>query len=184
MGTSLTEGLGLARPAVEAWPAQVAILADSAGFDLEMVNAGVSGETSSGALTRIEWVLRQNPDLLIIETGANDGLRGLPVDEVAANLDRILATVGRVSPATEVALVAMEAPTSHGEEYTGRFRQIFPRAAADHQVALTPFLLDGVAGVRELNQADQIHPTAEGHRLMARNVWPVLDSLLSLVPPR
>jgi acyl-CoA thioesterase-1 len=178
MGTSLTEGSGLADPEVEAWPARVAELADSAGFDLVVVNAGLSGETSAGALRRVEWVLRQNPDILVIETGANDALRAIAIEVVAGNIEAILSVLDESSPLTQVVLVAMEAPTNLGQEYTSRFRQIFHDAAARHEVALTPFLLDGVAGVRALNQADQIHPTAEGHRRMARTAWPILDSLL------
>jgi acyl-CoA thioesterase-1 len=159
-------------------------LADSAGIDLVVVNAGLSAETSAGALRRVEWVLRQSPDVLVIETGANDGLRAIPIAEVERNLDGILALVRERSPSTRLALVAMEAPTNLGSEYTGAFRDIFRDAAARHRAALIPFLLEGVAGVRQMNQADQIHPTAEGHRRMARNAWAVLDSIFTLGPPR
>jgi acyl-CoA thioesterase-1 len=183
MGTSLTEGLGLARPEVEAWPARVGELADSAGFDLVIVNAGLSGETSAGALRRVEWVLRQTPDVLVLETGANDGLRGIPIAEVERNLDGILTLVAQRAPSTRLVLVAMEAPTNLGGDYTGQFRELYRNAASRHRTTLTPFLLDGVAGVTEMNQADQIHPTADGHRRMARNAWAVLDSVYTLVTP-
>jgi len=184
MGTSLTEGLGLIRPEIEAWPARVGELADSAGIHLVVVNAGLSGETSAGALRRVDWVLRQTPDVLVVETGANDGLRGIPIAEVERNLDGILTRVAERSPSTRIILVAMEAPTNLGAEYTGAFRELFRNAAARHRAAVTPFLLEGVAGIREMNQSDQIHPTAEGHRRMARNVWGVLDSIFTLSAPR
>jgi acyl-CoA thioesterase-1 len=177
LGTSLTEGLGLARPEAEAWPARVAALADSSGIPLEVVNAGLSGETSAGALRRVDWVLRQSPDVLVIETGANDGLRALPVEALEANLRAIVARVREASPDTEIVLVPMEAPPNLGSDYTGRFAEAFERVAVEAGVTLAPFILDGVAGILDLNQQDRIHPTAEGHRIMAENAWPALESV-------
>jgi len=179
MGTSLTEGLGLDRPEVEAWPARIGELASSAGIPLRIVNAGLSGETSAGSLRRIDWVLRQPAEILVLETGANDGLRALPVDDLEANLSSIIQRVRVGAPGTRIALVAMEAPPNMGETYAEAFRDVFPRVAGQWNAALIPFPLDGVAGIPSLNQGDGIHPTAEGHWIMARNAWPVLEALLS-----
>ncbi len=184
LGTSLTEGLGLVDPALEAWPSQVGALARSAGHDVEVVNAGLSGETSAGALRRVDWILRQSPDVLVVETGANDGLRAIPTDDMAANLDAIVSRVRESHPETEIVLVQMEAPPNLGPEYATRFREAFPRVAGDRSVALTPLLLDAVGGVPGLNQADGIHPTAEGHRRMAENAWTTLDSIFRVAAER
>ena len=179
MGTSLTEGLGLDRPEAEAWPARIGELANLAGMPLRIVNAGLSGETSAGSLRRIDWVLQQPAELFVLETGANDGLRALPVDDLEANLDSIIQRVRVGSPDTRIALVAMEAPPNLGETYAAAFRDVFPRVAARWNVTLIPFPLDGVAGIPALNQGDGIHPTAEGHWIMARNAWPRLQALTS-----
>ena len=178
LGTSLTEGLGLERPAEEAWPAQVGELADSAGIAVEIVNAGIGGETSAGALGRIDWVLQGRPDVLVIETGANDGLRGLPVEQLEANLAEIVRIVRERAPGLPIAIVQMEAPTNMGAGYTDAFRAAFPAVAEREGVPLLPFLLAGVGGIPELNQGDGIHPNAEGAQMMARNVWPVLEPIL------
>jgi len=179
MGTSLTEGLGLARPEVEAWPARIGELADLAGIPLRVVNAGLSGETSAGSLRRLDWVLRQPADIFVLETGANDGLRALPIDDLEANLDSIVQRVRLGSPGTRIALVAMEAPPNLGETYAAAFRDVFPRVARRWNATLVPFPLDGVAGIPVLNQGDGIHPTSEGHWIMARNAWPALQALMS-----
>jgi acyl-CoA thioesterase-1 len=175
LGTSLTEGLGLDRPGEEAWPARVAVLADSAGIPIAVTNAGIGGDTSAGTLSRLEWVMRQEPDILVVETGANDGLRGLPVDQLEANLDEIIRWVHAEYPDVQVLLSQMEAPPSLGADYTAGFRAVYRQVADRQLVELIPFLLEGVATIPELNQRDGIHPTPEGHWLMARNAWPTLE---------
>ncbi len=182
LGTSLTEGYGLARPEVEAWPARIGEMAREAGHPVVVVNAGLSGETSAGSLRRLDWVLREPADLLVVETGANDGLRALSLEDLERNLDAILRRAGDSSSSTRVALVAMEAPPNLGPDYADAFREVFPRVAERWGAALIPFPLDGVAGIPALNQSDGIHPTAAGHRIMAAHAWPVLDSLLATLP--
>lgn len=177
VGTSLTAGLGLDPDS--AYPAVVGRLAAAAGTPIDVVNAGVSGETSAGALRRIDWVLREPADVVVVETGANDGLRGQSVDSLRANLDAILARVRHDRPGAKVALVQMEAPRNFGPGYTGRFHAAFPAAARTGGAVLFPFLLDGVAGVPRLNQADGVHPTSEGARRVAANVWKVLQPLVA-----
>lgn len=172
MGTSLTAGLGL--DPNDAYPAVLQRMADSAGYGVRIVNAGLSGETSAGALRRLEWLLREPADLVMIESGANDGLRGLDVDSTRANLVAIVRTVKRVLPGATVLLVQMEAPPNLGDDYTRRFRENYAAVARAEGVELLPFLLDGVAGVRRFNQGDGIHPTAEGAQRVARNVWGAL----------
>jgi acyl-CoA thioesterase-1 len=182
LGTSLTAGLGVEPQ--EAYPAVLQQLADSAGFPVEIVNSGLSGETSAGALRRVDWLLQAPPALLIIETGANDGLRGLDPDTTAANIRGIVASVRARYPDTPIALVQMEAPPNMGPGYTDRFRAIFPAVARELGVTLLPFLLLEVAGRPELNQSDGIHPSPAGAALAARTLWPALVPLLrDLVPP-
>ena len=176
-GTSLTAGLGVEPD--EAYPARVAEKIDSAGLDFEVVNLGSSGETSAGALRRMEWVLGRRPmDVLVLETGANDGLRGLDPDSTRRNIQAILAQVRARSPETRVLLVQMEAPPNLGPAYTRRFREMYPALAEAHDAELVPFLLEGVAGVDSLNQGDGIHPTAAGHRMIAWTVWRSLEGVL------
>ena len=172
LGTSLTAGLGLADPESDSWPAVIQHIADSTGIPLNVINAGLSGETSAGALRRSEWLLREPYDLIVIETGANDGLRGLFVDSTAANVRAIITRVRAANPRAAILLVQMEAPTNMGQQYTRGFHDLFPRVARETGVILLPFLLEGVGGHAELNQSDGIHPTAEGARRAARNVWP------------
>lgn len=169
-GTSLTAGLGL--DPEEAYPAVLQRMADSAGLPVRVVNAGLSGETSAGLLRRVEWLMQQPADLVVIETGANDGLRGFDVDSTKANLGRIVRAVQQAQPAARIALVQMEAPPNLGPDYTARFRAMYPEVAAETGVELFPFLLEGVAGVRALNQSDGIHPSAAGARLVAATLWP------------
>lgn len=177
VGTSLTAGLGL--DPNDAYPAVLQRMADSAGYGVRIVNAGLSGETSAGALRRLDWLLRESAALVMVETGANDGLRGLDVDSTRANLVAIVRGVKRVLPQATVLLVQMEAPPNLGEEYTRRFRENYPSVARAEGIELVPFLLEGVAGVRRLNQGDGIHPTKEGAELVARNLWTVLAPHLS-----
>jgi acyl-CoA thioesterase I len=180
LGTSLTAGLGLERDE-ETYVSRLAEMADSAGKPIRAVNAGVSGETSAGGLRRLDWVLRERLDVLVLELGANDGLRGQDPLSMAENLTQIVRRTRNRYPEARVILAGMEAPPNLGEAYTGLFRDIFNEVAERENVELVPFLLEGVAGVPELNQDDRIHPTAEGHRRIARTVWPVLESVLDLL---
>lgn len=179
LGTSLTAGYGLDNPQRDAYPAVLQQIADSLGVAAEVIGAGLSGETSAGALRRADWVLNQPVDLFVLETGANDGLRGLNPDSTAANLRAIVAKVRTSHPAARIALVQMEAPTNMGAAYTRSFHAVFGAVAAQEKVTLLPFLLAGVAGDKALNQGDGIHPTPEGARRAARNLWPTLRTLIA-----
>jgi acyl-CoA thioesterase I len=176
LGTSLTAGLGL-DPA-QAFPALIQRKLDSEGLRFEAVNAGVSGETSAGARRRIDWLLRQPAAVLVIETGANDGLRGLEVDSLRSNIQAMIDQAGRQSPKPAVVLVGMRAPPNLGLGYSRRFQRVYADLARENDLPLVPFLLEGVAGRAALNQADMIHPTADGQQRMAETVWEVLEPLL------
>ena len=152
---------------------------DSAGYDFRVVNAGSSGETSAGGLRRIDWLLRNPVAVLVIELGANDGLRGQDIESLRENLLGIIDTSIAAYPNVTVLLAAMEAPPNMGDLYTEEFRQVFPYVASARGVGLIPFLLNGVAGVDSLNQADGIHPTSRGHMIVADNVWVVLGEVLA-----
>ena len=173
VGTSLTAGLGL--DPEQAYPAIIARRIDSLGVNYEVVNAGVSGETSAGALRRMDWLLRDPVDIVVLETGANDGLRALSVDSMRANIQGILDKVRAAHPRARVVLVGMEAPPNLGPRYTSRFRAVFPELARRNGAKLVPFLLEGVAGETSLNQADGIHPNAAGAQRVADGVWKVLE---------
>jgi acyl-CoA thioesterase-1 len=179
LGTSLTAGFGLDDPATDAYPSVIQRIADSAHVKGQMVNAGLSGETSAGAERRVEWLLKQKPDVVVIETGANDGLRGLNPDSTGANLKQIITEIRAVNPQAGILLLQMEAPTNLGPDYTKAFHAVFGKVAAAEHVALAPFFLNGVAGIPKLNQADGIHPTPEGARIAAHNLWPSLERVLS-----
>ena len=172
IGTSLTAGLGL--DPGDAFPAVVGRMLDSAGHPARIINAGVSGETSAGARTRIDWVLRQPADVIVLETGANDGLRGLSVDAARDNIQTILARIRAKQPAARVLLVQMEAPPNLGDAYTRGFHAMYPELAQKNGVELVPFLLDGVAGLPALNQEDGIHPNRAGARIVARTIYTAL----------
>jgi acyl-CoA thioesterase-1 len=176
LGTSLTAGLGL-DPA-NAYPALIQAKIDSAGLPYTAVNAGVSGETSAGALRRIDWLLQQPVAVLVIETGANDALRGLNVDTMSANIQAIIDHARKLNPPPTIVLVGMRAPPNLGPDYVRRFRAAFPALAEKNELPLVPFLLDGVAGRPSLNQGDMIHPTAKGQRIMAETVWRVVGPVL------
>ena len=149
---------------------------DSEGYRYEVVNAGVSGDTSAGGLRRLEWSLEGNVDVLVIELGANDGLRGLPVPQLKQNLDDIITyALGRN---ITVVLTGMEAPPNYGPAYTGEFRQGYRELAREHMVVFVPFYLEDVAGVRELNLSDGLHPNAAGTRVIEANIWRVLKPIL------
>lgn len=181
-GTSLTAGLGL-DPA-EAYPAVLQRMADSAGYRVRIVNAGLSGETSAGLRRRIDWLLREPAGAVVIETGANDGLRGVEPDSTRENLLAIVRAVQAKLPGAPVFVVQMEAPPNLGERYTARFRAVFPDVAQRTGATLLPFLLEGVAGERGLNQGDGIHPNAEGAVRAAANVWPTLAPVLARLDGR
>jgi acyl-CoA thioesterase I len=176
LGTSLTAGLGL--DPEQAYPALIQQKLDAENLRYEAVNAGVSGETSAGARRRIDWLLRQPVAVLVIETGANDGLRGLEVDSLRANIQAIIDATGKMSPRPAIVLVGMRAPPNLGLGYARNFQRVYPELAEKNELPLVPFLLDGVAGRAALNQGDMIHPTAEGQRLMAEHVWEVLEPVL------
>jgi acyl-CoA thioesterase-1 len=176
LGTSLTAGLGL--DPGQAWPALLQARIDKEGLRFLVVNAGSSGETSAGARRRIDWLMKQPVAVLIVETGANDGLRGQDPTATRENIQAIFDRARRQSPPPALVLAGMQAPPNLGKDYVARFSSIFPQLAKANQAALVPFLLEGVAGVPRLNQADGIHPTAEGQRVLADNVWKVLRPLL------
>ena len=178
MGTSLTAGLGLTRDA-DRFTDLIGAMADSAGMPVEVVNAGVSGDTSAGGLRRLGWVLEEPLDVLVVELGANDGLRGLDPEALESNLREIARRTRERYPDARLVLAAMEAPSNLGPSYTERFRSLYPRVAAEVGATLLPFLLEGVAGEPDLNQPDRIHPNREGHRIIARDVvWPGLEPVL------
>ena len=174
LGDSLTAGLGVGED--EAFPERTRLLLDAEGVAIRIVNAGVSGDTTAGGLARVDWLLGQEPQILVVGLGANDGLRGLALEETEANL-RAIVERARAGGA-RVLLLGMLLPPNYGPDYTEGFQRIFSRLADELEVSLVPFLLAGVAGIPELNQADGIHPTVAGHRLMAGNVAPALRRML------
>jgi acyl-CoA thioesterase-1 len=176
LGTSLTAGLGLEPDS--AYPQQLQRKIDAAGLPYQTVNAGVSGETSAGLLRRLDWVLQRPAAVIVVETGANDGLRGQPVAGTQATIAQILDRIRRDQPGARIALVQMEAPTNLGAGYTTAFRGMFPALAREHGATLIPFLLDGVAGHPTLNQADGIHPNYAGERMVTETVWKGLEPVL------
>jgi acyl-CoA thioesterase-1 len=174
LGDSIAAGYGLAQE--DAFPALIAAELEVRGRPVRVVNAGVSGDTTAGGLARLDWLLRQRPDVLLVELGGNDGLRGLPLAATEENLRRIVAAARGAG--AEVILAGMRLPPNLGPEYTAAFAAIYPRLAADYEVALIPFLLEGVGGVPLLNLPDGIHPTPEGHRRIARLVTPYVERAL------
>jgi acyl-CoA thioesterase-1 len=176
LGDSIAAGYGVEPE--QAYPALLQQKIDQARLNWKVVNAGVSGDTTAGGLRRINWLLRQKVDLLLLELGGNDGLRGISPEETARNLDGIIARVKEKYPSAEIVIAGMRMPENMGAEYTTRFRGIFKDAARKHGAALVPFLLEGVAGRTELNQPDRIHPAPEGHKIVAENIWKVLEPIL------
>jgi acyl-CoA thioesterase I len=179
LGTSLTAGLGLDPDS--AWPALVQRTADSLGVRVQIDAAGLSGETSAGALRRAAWVLREPADLVVLEVGANDGLRGVDPDTTRETLVALVETVRGAQPSARIALVQMEAPPNLGASYTASFRAAYGEAARRTGVPLLPFLLEGVAGDRTLNQADGIHPNEAGSKVVAATMWRALSPLIGEV---
>jgi acyl-CoA thioesterase-1 len=176
LGTSLTAGLGLDPDS--AYPQLIQRKIDASSLPYQVVNAGVSGETSAGLLRRLDWVLRREAEVIVVETGANDGLRGLPVTATRATIANVLARIRRDRPNAKILLVQMEAPPNLGQEYTSTFHAMFAELAREHGATLLPFLLEGVAGEPRLNQNDGIHPNNAGEKIVAENVWRVLQPML------
>jgi acyl-CoA thioesterase-1 len=177
LGDSLTAGLGVA--ADEAFPARLEARLRAEGYAYRVVNAGVSGDTTAGGVRRVDWVIRSSPEVVIVALGANDGLRGQSPPAVRANLGEIVARLQAAG--ARVLLAGMRLPPNYGGEYTKEFEAVFPAVARAAKITLMPFLLDGVAGVPRLNQADGIHPTAAGQQVIADHVWPYLRPLLKPV---
>jgi len=175
-GTSLTAGLGL--DPTEAYPALIQNKIDSLKLPYKVINGGLSGETSAGGKGRIDWLLKQKVDVFVLELGSNDGLRGVPVAETTKNLQSIINTVKAKYPNAKLVMTGMQMPPSMGAKYASDFKNMFPALAKKNNMSLIPFLLDKVGGVPKLNQPDGIHPTAEGDKILAENVWVVLKPLL------
>lgn len=176
-GDSLTAGYGL-EDVNDAFPGVIQDKIDALELDYSIVNSGVSGETTSGGKNRIDWVLNEEPHIFILELGANDGLRGVPLQQTKQNLQDIIDAVKEKYPSTKIILAGMQLPPNMGETYTTEFKNIFPSLAKKNNLYLIPFLLDHVGGIAALNQSDGIHPTKEGHEIMAANVWHVLEPIL------
>jgi acyl-CoA thioesterase-1 len=176
-GDSLTAGYGLDDPS-EAFPGVVQNKIDSAKLPYKVINAGVSGETTAGGRGRIGWILKQKVDVFVLELGANDGLRGIPVIETAKNLQSIIDSVKTKYPNAKLVLLGMQVPPNMGPVYANGFKAIFPALADKNKIQLVPFLLKGVGGVPSLNQHDGIHPTAEGAKIVGNNVWQVMKDVL------
>lgn len=175
-GDSLTAGYGIGTE--RAYPALIQAKIDSLKWPFEVINAGLSGETSAAGLRRIDWILRREIDILVLELGANDGLRGIELESTKKNLQGIIDRTKKKYPHVQVVLAGMQIPPNLGTDYSARFRDLFPELAKKNKAQLIPFLLEGVGGVAELNLPDGVHPTAQGHEVVAQNVWQVLKPLL------
>ena len=175
-GNSLTAGYGVEPE--QAFPALIGAKIDSLKLGYEVINAGLSGETTAGGRSRVGWILRQPVDVFVLELGGNDGLRGLPLAATRANLQGIIDTVRRRSPGAQIVLAGMQIPPNLGQAYSQDFKALYQEIAAKNKLVLIPFLLKGVGGDRALNQPDGIHPTPTGHRIVARTVWAVLQPLI------
>ena len=173
-GNSLTAGLGVGSD--EAYPAQLQHRLEMQGYRYRVINAGVSGETTAGGLRRVSWVLQSRPELVILELGGNDGLRGLRIEETKSNLDQIIRRL--LEAQVNVVLAGMKLPPNYGAGYTAQFETIYQELANQYQLPLIPFFLDGVAGSTALNQADGIHPTAEGYRIIVEKIFPAITAVL------
>ena len=176
-GDSLTAGFGL-EDSNDAYPAVIQTMIDSLSLNYVVVNSGVSGETTAGGLGRINWVLNQNVDVFVLELGANDGLRGISLAETRENLQAIINRVRTKYPEISIVLAGMQLPPNLGQDYTKEFKSIFEELAKKNDLEIIPFLLKDVAGIPELNQKDGIHPNVEGQKIVANNVWVVLEPLL------
>jgi acyl-CoA thioesterase-1 len=176
LGDSLSAGFGV--KATEAFPALIGEKIREANLPYQVENAGLSGDTTAGGLRRIDWLLQRPIDVLVIELGANDGLRGLPVTAIKSNLQEIIAKTKSKNPGVKVVIAGMQMPPNLGGEYASSFQRAFGEVAKANAAAIIPFLLEGVGGMRELNQPDLIHPTAAGHRVIADVAWRVLEPIL------
>lgn len=176
-GDSLSAGYGLDDPS-ESYPSVLQTKIDSAKLRYTIINGGLSGETSAGGLGRIDWLLKQKIDVFVLELGANDGLRGIPVKETENNLQTIIDRVKTKYPKAKLVMLGMQVPPNMGATYVNDFKNMFPKLAAKNNMTLVPFLLQGVGGVRALNQKDGIHPTAAGAKILASNVWEVMKGVL------
>ncbi|HEY8660911.1 MAG TPA: arylesterase [Hanamia sp.] len=174
-GNSLTAGYGI--DPSQAFPALIQNKIDSLKLNYNVINAGVSGETSAGGNGRIDWILRQPIDIFVLELGGNDGLRGIPLAETKKNLQAIIDKVKSKYPDAKIILAGMQIPPNMGQDYTGEFKKIYPELAAKNKISLIPFLLQGVGGDPKLNQDDGIHPNVEGAKIVAENVWKVLKDI-------
>ncbi len=175
-GDSLTAGYGLSPE--EAFPALVERELNKTSQQVKVTNAGLSGETSAGGLSRIDWILRSQVDIFVLELGANDGLRGLPLDQTRKNLQSIIDKVKAKYPNVKLVLAGMMVPPNLGKEYTNEFKNIYPELAKQNKATLIPFLLEGVAGDEKLNQPDGIHPNVEGHKIVAKTITKVISPLV------
>ena len=179
-GNSLTAGYGL--DPSQAFPALLQNTVDSLEWPVDIVAAGLSGETSAGGLRRIGWMLRRPVDVFILELGANDGLRGISLEETEANLQAIIDKTKEAYAKVQIVLAGTQLPPNLGPEYTTSFQKIFQKLAKNNDAALIPFLLEGVGGIPELNLPDRIHPNEQGQKIVARNVWTVLKKVLQRFP--
>ena len=175
-GNSLTAAYGL--DTKEGFPNRIQQRLDSLGLDYNVINSGLSGETTSGGLNRLDWVLNQPVDIFVLELGANDGLRGIPIAESMNNLQEMIDMVKGKNPETQIILAGMQIPPNMGADYTSQFKTMYPALAKSNNIFLIPFLLEGVAGIPELNLEDGIHPTAEGQRIVTNNVWEILKTIV------
>jgi acyl-CoA thioesterase-1 len=175
-GDSITAGHGIEEQ--QAYPALIQQKIDSLDWNFEVVNGGLSGETSAGGLRRIDWMLRQSVAVFVLELGGNDGLRGIDLDVTKDNLQKIIDKVENAHPEAPIVLAGMQVPPNLGPDYTEKFKEMYPELAEENNTALIPFLLKGVGGNEELNQSDGIHPTAKGHKVLAKNTWKLLRPIL------
>jgi acyl-CoA thioesterase-1 len=176
LGDSVTAGYGL--DLSQAYPALLQQRIASRGWRFKVVNAGQSGDTSAGGLNRLDWLLKNRVDVLVLELGANDGLRGLPTETTRKNLQAIIDRTRKKYPDARIVIAGMKVPPNMGRDYGDKFEAIYPAVARANKAVLIPFILEGVGGVRELNLPDGMHPTARGHEIVAANVWKVLEPVL------
>lgn len=177
LGDSLTAGLGVRQE--QAFPALIQAKIREKNLPFDVINAGLSGDTSAGGLARLDWVLQKKIDVLVLALGANDGLRGLPVAQMKMNLQSIIDRVKATNPKVKIVIAGMQIPPNFGQDYAAAFASVFADLAKQNNAALLPFLLEGVGGHIDLNQPDHIHPTAAGHKIVANNVWLALEPLLT-----
>ncbi len=177
-GDSITAGYGL-EDTDEAYPNLIQQKIDTLQLDYRVINSGLSGETTAGGKSRISWVLNQKVDVFLLELGANDGLRGVPLSETKANLQSIINSVQEKNPDAQIILAGMQLPPNMGQDYTTEFRELFEDLANSNTIEFIPFILENVGGIEELNQKDGIHPNEKGHQIVAENVWKILKPLIT-----